>query len=113
MIARIWSARATPARAPAYADHLRSHVLPMLRAVDGYAGAMLLQRDASAAVEIVVITWWRSLEAIRAFAGTDIDAAVVADEAASLLTRFDRRARHYTVEMQDAIAAPGRRGERA
>ena len=85
----------------------------MLRAVEGYAGATLLQRRASAGVEIVVITWWRSLEAIRAFAGTDIDAAVVADEAASLLTRFDRRARHYTVEMQDAIAAPGRRGERA
>ena len=85
----------------------------MLRAVDGYAGATLLQRRASAGVEIVVITWWRSLEAIRACAGTDIDAAVVADEAASLLTRFDRRARHYTVEMQDAIAAPGRRGERA
>jgi len=85
----------------------------MVRAVDGYAGATLLQRRASAGVEIVVITWWRSLEAIRAFAGTDIDAAVVADEAASLLTRFDRRARHYTVEMQDAIAAPGRRGERA
>lgn len=113
MIARIWSARATPARAPAYADHLRSHVLPMLRAVDGYAGATLLQRRASAGVEIVVITWWRSLEAVRAFAGADVDAAVVADEAASLLTRFDRRARHYTVEMQDAIAAPGRRGERA
>ena len=113
MIARFWSAQATPAQAPAYADHLRSHVLPILRAVDGYAGAMLLQRDASAAVEIVVITWWRSLEAIRAFAGTDIDAAVVADEAASLLTRFDRRARHYTVEMQDAIAAPGSPGDRA
>jgi len=113
VIARFWSAQATPGQAPAYADHLRSHVLPILRAVDGYAGAMLLQRDASAAVEIVVITWWRSLEAIRAFAGADVDAAVVADEAATLLTQFDRRARHYTVVMQDAIADLGSPGDGA
>ena len=113
MIARIWSAQAAPDRAPAYADHLRSHVLPILRAVDGYAGAVLLERCASTGVEIVVVTWWRSLEAIRAFAGAEIDAAVVADEAASLLTQFDLRARHYTVVMQDAIAAPGSAGDRA
>jgi heme-degrading monooxygenase HmoA len=113
VIARIWSARATPALAPAYADHLRSHVLPILRAVDGYVGATLLQRRASAGLEIVVITWWQSLEAIHAFAGTDIDAAVVADEAASLLTQFDRRARHYAVVMEDATAGPGSPGDRA
>ena len=112
MIARIWSAQAAPERAPAYADHLRSHVFPVLRAVEGYAGAVLLQRTASPGVEIVVVTWWRSLDAIRAFAGVDIDAAVVADEAASLLSQFDQRARHYTVVMQDGVA-PGSQGDPA
>ena len=32
-------------------------VLPTVRKVDGYAGAMLLKRAASDAVEIIVITW--------------------------------------------------------
>jgi len=107
VIARFWSAQTTPAQAPAYAEHLRTHVLPSVRKVDGYRGAMLLERSASDAVEILVITWWRSLEAIRGFAGSDLEHAVVADEAASLLTQFDRRVRHYQVVVEDEPGASG------
>src|SRR5207245_1397134 len=82
MIARLWSADTTPAQAPAYAEHLRAHVLPALNAIEGYAGATLLERTTPAAVEIIVITWWRSLEAIRGFSGADLEHAVIADEAA-------------------------------
>jgi len=101
MIARLWSAHTTPAQAPAYARHLRTEVLPTLKKVDGYAGAMLLEREADSAVEIIVITWWRSLDAIRGFAGDDLEGAVVADEAASLLTWFDRRVRHYELVVRN------------
>jgi heme-degrading monooxygenase HmoA len=101
MIARIWSAQTTIPQTPAYAEHLRSQVLPALRKLDGYSGARLLERAASGAVEIIVITFWRSADSIRAFAGADAETAVVADEAASLLTQFDRRARHYEVVVTD------------
>jgi heme-degrading monooxygenase HmoA len=101
MIARVWSAQATPARAPAYAEHLRSHVLPALRQVSGYAGAMLLERPLPGAVEVVVVTFWQSAEAVRGFAGADPEQAVVAEEAAALLTHFDRRVRHYEVVVED------------
>ena len=111
MIARFWSAQTTPARAPAYVDHLRTHVLPTVRRVDGYAGAMLLERDAPDAVEIIVITWWRSLEAIRGFAGADPEEAVVAAEAAALLTAFDRRVRHYELVVEDDAARREQRGD--
>ena len=101
MIARVWSARATPAGARAYAGHLRTHVLPAVKQVDGYAGAVLLEREVSAAVEILVITWWQSLDAIRRFAGPDPEEAVVADDAAALLTAFDPRVRHYELVVRD------------
>ena len=101
MIARLWSAKAMPFKAPAYADHLKNHVLPAVRKVDGYSGAMLLERQADGAVEIIVITRWRSLDAIRAFAGADLEEAVVADEASALLTSFDRRVRHYELVVRD------------
>lgn len=101
MIARFWSARTTPAQAPAYADHLRTHVLAELRQIDGYAGAVLLNREAAGEVEILVITWWESLGAIRGFAGDDVEAAVVADEAAAGLSEFKRRARHYELVVED------------
>ncbi len=107
MIARLWSAHMTPGQAPAYVDHLRTSVLPTVRKVDGYAGAMLLERSASDAVEIIVITWWRSLDAIRGFAGADLEEAVVADEAAFLLTQFDRRVRHYELVLRDDAALSG------
>jgi heme-degrading monooxygenase HmoA len=102
MIARIWSAQTTPAQAPAYADHLRSQVLPAVAKVDGYAGAMLLERAVPDGVEIIVITFWRSLDSIRGFAGADIEEAVVAEDAAALLARFDRRVRHFEVVANDA-----------
>ena len=101
MIARVWSAQATPAQAPAYIDHLRGDVLPKLKALDGYAGAWLFERALVSDVEIVVTTFWQSLDAIRAFAGDELDRAVVAPEAAALLTQFDRRVRHYEVAVMD------------
>lgn len=100
-IARIWTARTTAGRAPGYADHLRTQVLPRLRALDGYRGTSLLRRHGEDQVELIVITRWRSLESVRAFAGADLEAAVVEDEAASLLTRYDRRVRHYDVVAED------------
>ena len=100
MIARIWSSQTMRAQAPVYADHLKSHVLPTIRKVDGYAGAMLIEREASDTVEVIVITLWRSLDSIRGFTGGDLDEAVVADEAASLLTQFGGRVRHF----EDVVA---------
>ncbi len=97
MIARIWSAQATRQQAPAYAAHFRSHVLPQLMALDGYVGATLLERAVDHSIEIMVITYWNSMDAVGRFAGDDPERAVVADEAAAVLTGFDERVRHYEV----------------
>jgi heme-degrading monooxygenase HmoA len=104
MIARIWTATTTPAWAPAYAEHFRSHVLPALRTIDGNRGAILLQRAIPDAVEIQVITFWHSTDSIRSFAGPDIETAEVSEEAAALLTQFDRRVRHYEVAVADGLS---------
>ena len=101
MIARVWAARATPANAPAYAEHLRSDVIPGLRDIDGYQGARLLQRQDGAEMEIVVVTWWRSLDAVHGFAGAEIGNAVVTDEAANLLSGYDERVQHYELVLSD------------
>ena len=103
MIARVWSARATHAHAAAYTEHLRGRVLPELRQIAGYAGAELLQREHGDTIEIIVVTWWQSLDAIHGFAGTDVETAVVADDAAALLAGYDERVRHYDVVARDAV----------
>jgi heme-degrading monooxygenase HmoA len=102
MIARVWTARTTRIHAAAYAQYLQTHVIAALRGIDGYERALLLQKDAGDDVEVQVITFWRSLDAIRAFAGADTEAAVVTPEAAALLASYDDRVKHYWVEFEDS-----------
>ena len=97
MIARCWSARTSAERAPLYADHLRNAVFPVLKKLAGYKSGTLLRREIPDGVEVLVITYWDSLDSIRSFAGNDLETAVVADQAATLLNDFDRRVRHYEV----------------
>ena len=52
MIARVWSAQTTEVQAPNYVEHLKTQVLPRVRTLDGFAGAMLLERAIPGAVEI-------------------------------------------------------------
>ena len=51
----------------------------------------------------ICFTFWRSVDSVRGFAGADVEAAVVAEEAAALLTQFDRRVRHYEVAVKDDV----------
>jgi heme-degrading monooxygenase HmoA len=100
-IVRSWAAHTTAEHLPAYVKHVRTRVLPVLNQIDGYEGARLLQRPTGDAIEVVVLTRWRSLDAIRRFAGDDLEAAVVEEDAAVLLLDFDPRVKHYDVALED------------
>jgi heme-degrading monooxygenase HmoA len=101
VIARIWTARSTPALAPQYIAYFEQHVVPELRAVAGYQGARVLVREADDQFHVMVLTWWTSFDAIRAFAGDALDTAVVHEAAARLLTDFDRQVIHCEVAVAD------------
>ena len=101
MVVRIWSARTIPAQAQVYLQHFADEVLPALRKFAGYVSSSVFTRPTESAVEILVLTVWQSFSAIDAFAGPDREAAVVAPEAAALLTDYDRRVRHFEVAMAD------------
>ena len=97
MIARSWTAEATPSRAEEYIRHFRQKVLPVIASIEGHRGAYVLQRRLGEGVEIVITTLWESMEAVRKFAGDDPDIAVVTSEAQAILTRFDQQVVHYEV----------------
>lgn len=98
-IIRLWSARASEAQLPKYLEHFSKNVLPELRRVPGFLCVNVSVRRAGNEAEIFVETTWRSLDAIRVFAGADFEAAVIAPEAAALLTNFDRRVRHFEISI--------------
>jgi uncharacterized protein YciI/heme-degrading monooxygenase HmoA len=102
-ILRCWSARTTEAQLPKYLEHFSKNVVPELGHVPGYIGATVSLRRLESEVEIVVETTWRSLESVRHFAGPDLEAAVVADQAAALLINFDRRVRHFEIAISDRL----------
>jgi len=108
MIARLWSARTTPALSDSYLQHFTQAVRPELGRVVGFLGAMVSTRPAPGSVEILVTTYWTSFAAIDSFAGADREAAVVAAEAAALLTDYDKRVRHYEVAIADFPSGPER-----
>jgi heme-degrading monooxygenase HmoA len=97
MIARHWRGVAKADRADAYVEHLRSETFPALRRLRGFVSASILRRPVAGGVEFLILTTWQSLDAIRAFAGDDIDTAVVPDVAQAMMIDYDRVARHFEV----------------
>jgi heme-degrading monooxygenase HmoA len=100
MIGRIWHGWTTPENAGSYEQLLRAEVLPGIHRVEGYRGAYLFRRAAGDEVEFVTLTLFESLDAVRAFAGDDYEAAVVPPPARALLARFDTRSAHYDVVIE-------------
>jgi heme-degrading monooxygenase HmoA len=97
MIVRTWHGRAPLANPSAYPRYFIDHVLPQLKRIDGFLGATLLRQQRAHDIEFAVETRWASMDAIRAFAGANLDRAVVEAEAETILADYDRKVRHYEV----------------
>jgi heme-degrading monooxygenase HmoA len=99
MISRIWHGWTTTANAAAYEALLKSEIFLGIqnRRIAGYRGIQLFRRDFKDEIEFVTVMWFEALDAVRAFAGEDYEAAVVPPKARELLSRFDDRSQHYEV----------------
>lgn len=97
MIERHWRGLCRAQQASAYIEHLEKDTFPAVRRLAGFLDARILHRQVPQGVEFLVVTRWESLEAIRAFAGDDVEAAVVPQNVRAMMIEFDAACRHYTV----------------
>lgn len=97
MIARIWRGATTRADAAAYAQSVASTGLVEYRATPGNRGAYILQRDVGELTEIITLSFWDSLDAIKGFAGDDVERAVFYPEDDRYLVERDLRVTHFRV----------------
>ncbi|HEY6777288.1 MAG TPA: antibiotic biosynthesis monooxygenase [Thermoleophilaceae bacterium] len=97
MIARIWRGVVRREDRDAYADYIRDTGLAGYEATPGNRGAWMLRRDVGDRTEFVTFTLWESLDAIRAFAGEDVEAAVYYPEDDRYLVERDHTVAHYEV----------------
>ena len=106
MISRHWKGIARREDADRYVAHLKSDTFPKLASLAGFVRASILRREVPTGTEFQVVTVWESLQAIQAFSGADVEAAVVPPVAQAMMVEFDRRAAHYEI----AFTFEGTRG---
>ena len=97
MISRHWTGLAKARCAGAYVEHLQTETFPAIRKLPGFVDASILSRVVAEGVEFLVVTQWESLDAIRAFAGEQLDEAVVPAKVRDMMIKYDRQVRHYEV----------------
>jgi heme-degrading monooxygenase HmoA len=88
VITRMWRGWTRSDQADRYEQHYRTEVLDTLRQVPGFRGARLLRRTIGEETEFVSLTFFDDLDAIRSFAGSGYETAVVAGEARKVLLRL-------------------------
>lgn len=102
MISRIWHGYTTPENADTYESLLKSEIFVGIkgREIPGFRNIQLFRRSLGDEVEFITVMWFDTLEAVKAFAGEDYEAAVVPPSARAVLKRFDDRSQHYEVREQ-------------
>jgi heme-degrading monooxygenase HmoA len=100
MIARIWSGAVRTADADEYAGYIRDTGFAEYGRTPGNRGAWLLRRDDDGTTEFITLSLWETVDAIRAFAGEDIEAAVLYPEDQRYLIDGESSITHYDVADQ-------------
>ena len=98
MIARMWRGWARTADRDAYVDYIERTGLAEYRSTPGNQGAWMLARDLDdGRTEVVTLSFWVSREAIRGFAGDDIERAVYYPEDERYLVDREMTVTHFEV----------------
>ena len=97
MIAREWKCLCPGEHRDGFLKHLYATGVAETAALPGFCGYQILEREADGAVEVTLVTYWTSLEDVKAFAGEDIGRAVLypGDEVYEIVP--ETVVRHYDV----------------
>jgi heme-degrading monooxygenase HmoA len=97
VIARLWRGSTKREDAEAYRRFLADDLVPSLDEIEGFRGAYVLTQDAGDEIDFVTLTLFDSLDAVRAFAGSEPNRPVIEPEAKRLLSRIGERVEHLDV----------------
>ncbi len=97
MIARLWHGITPLDKADEYAAFLNRTGIPDYQATPGNRGAYLLRRREGNQVHFLTLSFWDSEEAIRGFAGEEIEKARYYPEDPQYLVELEPLVTHYEV----------------
>ena len=102
MIARLWHGITRARDYDAYWAFLQARAIPDYRSTPGNLGVRLFRRLDGERAHFLTLSYWPSLDAIRAFAGHDIAVAKYYPEDRQYLLEFEPTVLHYEVTDSDA-----------
>jgi catechol 2,3-dioxygenase-like lactoylglutathione lyase family enzyme/heme-degrading monooxygenase HmoA len=103
MIARTWRGWTRTEDADAYVAYLQETGIPTYLATPGNRAAYILRRPDGDRTEFVTLTFWSSLEAVRGFAGEDVDRAVFYPEDDRFLVDRETTVTHFEVVEPEGV----------
>lgn len=99
-VARVWHGRVPAARAAEYAAYLASAVTKF-RTFPGNLGYELLRDDAGPEAHFMVLSYWTTKDALRAYAGDDITKARPLPRDPEFLIEPEPTVRNYQLDLRD------------
>ena len=97
MIVRMWHGRVPTSKAQAYRQFLNERAVPDYQSVAGNLSVHILERKEGEVTHFITMTFWESMEAIKAFAGDDPEVAKYYPEDKDFLLEFEPGVTHYEV----------------
>ena len=97
MIVRMWHGRTALAQAEEYTRFLNARAIPDYRGTPGTLSVHILRREQDGATHFITLTFWESLDSIRAFAGDQVDRAKYYPEDKNFLLEFEPTVQHWEV----------------
>jgi heme-degrading monooxygenase HmoA len=95
LIARIWRGATRSTDADGYAEYLGQTGMKEYQETPGNKAAYILRRKVGERTEFITLSFWDSIESVRAFAGTDVDQAVFYPDDDRYLVERDDTVTHY------------------
>jgi heme-degrading monooxygenase HmoA len=97
VIARNWHGRVPAAQADAYLAYLQRTGIPDYQRTPGNRGVYVFRRIEGGEAHFLLTSLWDSLDAIRAFAGDDLERARYYPEDTAYLLELEPKVTHYEV----------------
>jgi len=95
VIVRIWHGVTSTEKAEQYLEYVMETGVKDYRAVSGNRGVQVLHRTYEGKAEFLLLSFWESYEAIRAFAGDDLERAVYYAKDKEFLLELESKVTHY------------------
>jgi len=97
LIARLWHGAVPATKGDDYAAYLRRTGVTECRATPGNRGVEVLRRTVGDETHFLFISFWDSMDAIRIFAGDDVERAHYYPEDRDYLLELEPTVTHYEV----------------